>query len=98
MREFRTLGSVRGAGRNRTRPAKVSPYRDRSLLSLPVASHRTAHRPTFGSMGDAEVQTIEGKSKRRMGLVARCSPALSPALRSLEPFAHFQPTCKSRMS
>ena len=36
MREFRTLGSVRGAGRNRTRPAKASPYRDRGLLPLRV--------------------------------------------------------------
>ena len=28
MREFRLLGSVRGAARHRTRPTKASPYRN----------------------------------------------------------------------
>jgi RNA-directed DNA polymerase len=71
----------------------------RGLLSLRVVFHRTAHRPAFGPMGHAEIQTITRETSTGMGLVGCCQAASSPALRSLaSPPRHAQPTCKSRMS
>ena len=54
MREFRTLGSVRGAAR------KGGPYRNRGLLPLRVVLPGNAHQRASHSMGHAEVQAMLG--------------------------------------
>jgi hypothetical protein len=83
VREFRTLGSVRGAGRNRTRPAKASPYRDRGLLPLRVELPAKAPQRTSRSLGDAQVQTIEGQVSEGLGVAQRHNPAGTSPVRPL---------------
>jgi hypothetical protein len=93
VREFRTLGSVRGAAR------KGGPYRNRGVLPLRVVLHRTAHRPAPGPMGHAEVQATAEEATTNVGPATRCSAAEPQALRSLASACiHTQPACKSRMN
>jgi hypothetical protein len=54
VREFRTLGSARGAAR------KGGPYRDREVLSDRDVRSSTAHQHLPGALGAEEVQTVEG--------------------------------------
>jgi hypothetical protein len=91
VREFRTLGSVRGAAR------RGGPYRNRGLLPLRVVLPRTAHRPAPGPVGHAEVQTTAEEAAKGVGLGDRCSTAEPQTARSPAP-AHPQPTRKSRMN
>ena len=71
----------------------------RSLLPLRVVCHRSAHRRTPRSMGDAEVQTIARPTHQSMEMARRCPSARATTLRSLAP-PRFNPTpdCGSRMT
>ena len=71
----------------------------RGLLPLRVVFHRSAHRRTSRSMGDAEVQTIARPTHQSMEMARRCPSARATTLRSLAPpRLNPTPNCGSRMT
>ena len=70
-----------------------------AFYRLRVVFHRSAHRRTSCSMGDAEVQTIARPTHQSMEMARRCPSARATTLRSLAP-PRFNPTpdCGSRMT
>jgi hypothetical protein len=75
VREFRTLGSVRGAAR------KGGPYRNRALLPLRVELSGMAHQRPPHPVGYAQVQTIPAALHRGDDLAAKCVPTSAQPLR-----------------
>ena len=73
MREFRTLGSVRGAAR------KGGPYRNRTLLQVHVVSDSPTSQRLSGSLGHAEIQAIVPASEPGTAMApSRRSEGTSP--------------------
>ena len=83
MREFRTLGSVRGAGRNRTRPAKASPYRDRPVLPVGDASPSPACQFLPEALGWEEVPAI-AEPQKVQAVVDRADRKTTRSVRPVE--------------
>ena len=70
-----------------------------AFYRLRVVCHRSAHRRTPCSMGDAEVQTIARPTHQSMEMARRCPPARATTLRSLAPpRLNPTPNCGSRMT
>jgi hypothetical protein len=77
VREFRTLGSARGAA------CKGGSYRDRALLQVHVVSPPAAHQRSSGALGHAQVQTVAPTRKAGGRAAGGSLPAIATVVRSL---------------
>ena len=77
MREFRTLGSARGAAR------KGGPYRDRRILSICDVSRPATYQRLSDTVDPQQVQAAAGEDES-LPVLAGNRPTIPPHVRALE--------------